>query len=68
MSVKSCGKLSKSGRALFRWEDYYNVNSVVFKDGDYVGNTGGTPSRESRLTEVMEVKPAESNRIRSCSS
>ena len=32
-----------------------------FKDSDHAGNTGGTPSRESRRTEAMEVKPAESD-------
>ena len=32
-----------------------------FKDANQDVNTGGTPSRESRLTEAMEVKPVESD-------
>ena len=32
-----------------------------FKEANQDVNTGGTPSRESRLTEAMEVKPAKSD-------
>ena len=39
----------------------FRKNHVDFMDGEHAGNTGEAPSSESRLTEVMEVKPAESD-------
>ena len=39
----------------------FRKNYVDFKEANQDVNTGGTPSRESRLTEAMEAKPAESN-------
>ena len=39
----------------------FRKNYVDFKDANQDVNTGGTPSRESRVTEAMEVKPAESD-------
>ena len=56
------------GNAFFETRTYCNPrkdfrkNHLDFKDGNQDGtDTGGTPSRESRLTEAMEVKPAESD-------